>query len=251
MQAPSQLLLLSEARAALELGAFVGAYPLLRMLPPGDGHPVLVFPGFTASDTSTQPLRTFLRNHGYAAHGWELGRNLGLRHGLIERKLARLHALRRQYGRKISLVGWSLGGVYARELAKRMPEDVRLVITLGSPFKGDMRANHASGLYAMLAGHSVEEASAQHDLSEPPPVPTTAIFSRTDGIVHWKCSVEDPGPRTESIEVDSSHCGLGHHPAALYAIADRLAQPEGGWTHFDRGGWRSLFFPDPRRRSAA
>jgi pimeloyl-ACP methyl ester carboxylesterase len=250
MQPPSQLLLLSEARAALELGAFVGAYPLLRMLPPGDGHPVMVLPGFSANDSSTHPLRSFLRNHGYAAHGWELGRNLGLRNGLNEQKLARLHELRRHSGRKVSLVGWSLGGVFARELAKQAPDDVRLVITLGSPFKGDLRANNVSELYKMLSGHSVEDASAQYHLSEPPPVPTTAIYSRTDGIVHWQCCVEEEGPMSESIEVSSSHCGLGHHPAALYAIADRLAQPEGKWTHFDRSGWRRLIFSDPQRDAA-
>jgi hypothetical protein len=251
MRPPSKLLLLSEVRAVYELGAFVGAYPLLRMLPPGDGHPVMVLPGFVASDDSTQPLRSFLRNHGYAAHGWDLGRNLGLQHGLNERKLARLHDLRRHYGRKVSLIGWSLGGVFARELAKRAPDDVRQVITLGSPFKGDVRANHASRLYQKLAGHSVEEARATINLSEPPPVPTTAIYSRSDGIVHWECCVEEDGPQSESVEVSSSHCGLGHHPAALYVIADRLAQPEGSWTPFDRGGWRSLFFPDRQRRTSA
>lgn len=250
MQPPSKLLLLSEARAVYELGAFVGAYPLLRMLPPGDDHPVMVMPGFVASDRSTGPLRSFLRNHGYSAHGWDLGRNLGLRHGLNEQKLARLHELRRHYGRKVSLIGWSLGGVFARELAKRAPDDVRLVITLGSPFRGDLRANNVSGLYKTIAGHSVEEARANFDLSQPPPVPTTAIYSRSDGIVHWECCVEDAGPHTESIEVNSSHCGLGHHPAALYAIADRLAQPEGEWAPFNRSGWRKLFFPEPRRNAS-
>jgi pimeloyl-ACP methyl ester carboxylesterase len=250
MQPPSKLLLLSEVRAVYELGAFVGAYPLLRMLPPGDGHPVMVLPGFVATDTSTQPLRSFLRDHGYAAHGWTLGRNLGLRHGLNDQKLARLHDLRRRYGRKVSLIGWSLGGVFARELAKRAPDDVRQVITLGSPFKGNVRANHASGLYERLSGHSVEDASATINLGEPPPVPTTAIYSRSDGIVHWRCCVEDEGPRSESIEISSSHCGLGHHPAALYAIADRLAQPEGAWAPFDRSGWRKLLFPDPQRTAS-
>jgi pimeloyl-ACP methyl ester carboxylesterase len=247
MQPPSKLLLLSEVRAVYELGAFVGSYPLLRMLPSGDGHPVMVLPGFVASDSSTHPLRGFLRDQGYAAHGWTLGRNLGLRDGLNDQKLARLHELRRLYGRKVSLIGWSLGGVFARELAKRAPDDVRQVITLGSPFKGNVRANHASRLYDKLAGHSVEHASASINLSEPPPVPTTAIYSRTDGIVHWQCCVEEEGPRSESVEISSSHCGLGHHPAALYVIADRLAQPEGSWAPFDRSGWRRLFFPDPQR----
>jgi len=253
MRPPSALLFLSEARAFYEFGAFLGAYPWLRMLASGDGHPVMVLPGFVASDASTQPLRGFLRDRGYASHGWELGRNLGLRPALDEQKLARLHQLRRRYGRKISLIGWSLGGVFARELAKRAPDDVRQVITLGSPFKGNGRANRASGLYEILAGHTVEEARARIDLEKPPPVPTTAIYSRTDGIVHWECCVEEESPIAESIEIRSSHFGLGHHPAALYVIADRLAQPEGTWTPFDRGGLRSLFFRGPprNRRNAA
>lgn len=245
MEPPSRRLLLLEARAVYELAAFVGAYSWLRTLPSGDGHPVMVLPGLVASDRSTRPLRTFLRNRGYGAHGWELGRNLGVRPGLEDQQLARLRELRRRYGRKVSLIGWSLGGVYARELAKRAPEEVRLVITLGSPFKGDARATHATRLYELLAGHTVEEARATANLPEPPPVPTTAIFSRSDGIVAWQCCVEDEGPRTESIEVRSSHCGLGHHPAALYVIADRLAQPEEAWAPFERRGLRSLFYPDP------
>lgn len=248
MAPPSGRLLLAETRAVAELAAFLGAYPWLRTLPLGDGHPVMVFPGFLASDTSTRPMRAFLRDRGYAPHGWELGRNLGLRPGLEQQQLQRLRMLRHRHGRKVSLIGWSLGGVFARELAKEAPEDVRLVVTLGSPFKGDGRATNVSRLYEMLAGHSVEHARAARKLHEPPPVPTTAIFSRSDGIVHWECCVEEHGPESESVEVRSSHCGLGHHPAALYVIADRLAQAESGWAPFDRKGLRSLFYPDPRRR---
>jgi pimeloyl-ACP methyl ester carboxylesterase len=249
MEPPSKALLLLEARAVYEFAAFLGAYPWLRRLPAGDGHPVMVLPGFVASDGSTRPLRAFLRDRGYAAHGWQLGRNLGFRPGLDEQQLARLRELRRRHGRRVSLIGWSLGGVYARELAKRAPDEVRQVITLGSPFKGDVRATHASRLYEMLAGHTVEEARARVDLAKPPPVPTTAIFSRSDGIVAWQCCIEDEGPRSESVEVRSSHCGLGHHPAALYVIADRLAQPEEAWTPFARSGLRSLFYPHPWRGS--
>jgi pimeloyl-ACP methyl ester carboxylesterase len=240
---PSGRLLLSEARVFAEFGAFLGAYPLLRTLPEGDGHPVLIFPGFVASDVSTAPLRTFLHSHGYAAHGWNLGRNLGLKPGLNDAKLARLKELHRHYGRKVTLIGWSLGGIYARELAKRVPDDIRMVISLGSPFRGHSRSTHVADLYERLAGHSIDEARARYELSVPPPVPTTAIFSRTDGIVAWQTCVETPGPQTENIEIRSSHIGMGHHPAALFAIADRLAQPEDTWKPFDRSGLRSLFYP--------
>jgi len=247
---PSRRLLLAEARAVYELAAFLWAFPWLRLLPAGDGHPVMVFPGLAASDVSTVPLRTFLRDRGYAAHGWDLGRNLGLKPGLNEFKLERLRELRRRHGRKVSLIGWSLGGIFARELAKRAPEDVRQVITLGSPVKGSPRATHAWWLYELLAGHSVYAAKSGAQLHLPPPVPTTAIFSRSDGIVAWQCCVEDERTHTESVEVWASHCGLGHNPAALYVIADRLAQEEGSWAPFDRSGLRSLVFPDPRRGTA-
>jgi pimeloyl-ACP methyl ester carboxylesterase len=245
---PSKLLLLMEGRAIPELAAFVGALPLLRLVTPrGDGHPVLVLPGLLASDNSTRALRGFLKNHGYGAHGWRQGRNLGPRDGVEGLLLDRIKELNDRYGRKVSLVGWSLGGLYARQAAKRAPEAVRLVITLGSPFTGNPRATNAWQVYEYASGRRADEAHVAGPLSDPPPVPTTAIFSRTDGICAWQCCVERDGPQTESIEVDGSHCGLGHHPAAVYAVADRLAQPEGRWKPFERTGWRSLVYPDPKR----
>ncbi len=247
---PSRRLLLAEVRAAYELGAFVLAFPWMRLLPAGDGHPVMVLPGLAASDVSTVPLRTFLRDRGYAAYGWELGRNRGLRPGLNEQKLERLGELHRRHGRKVTLIGWSLGGIFAREIAKQAPDHVRQVITLGSPFKGSARATHAWWVYELLAGHSVDEASLAAELHRPPPVPTTAIFSRSDGVCAWQTCVEEQGTWTESVEVWASHCGLGHNPAALYVIADRLAQEEGNWAPFDRSGMRSWVFPDPWRGTA-
>ncbi|HJQ57317.1 MAG TPA: alpha/beta hydrolase [Vineibacter sp.] len=243
---PSRLLLLSEMRAFYELAGFLGAMPWLRTLPRGDGHPVLVLPGLAASDVSTRPLRGFLRDRGYAAHGWNLGRNVGFRQGVEERQLERLQELRRRYGRKVSLVGWSLGGIYARELARKAPDDVRLVITLGSPVRGNPKASNAWRLYEALAGHSVDVARSKID-ADPPPVPTTSVFSRSDGVVAWECTMEPSGPQSESVEIESSHCGIGFHPASLFVVADRLAQPEGTWAPFDRSGLRSIFYPDPWR----
>jgi hypothetical protein len=230
---PSRLLMLLEGRALWELGAFLAAVPLLRMLPRGDGHPVLVLPGFIASDTSTLPLRAFLKDRGYAAYGWEQGRNLGLRQGVMDSMLQRLKGLARLHHRKVSRIGWSLGGVYARELAKRSPGDVRLVVSLGSPFTGNPKANNAWRLYEAASGETVGDPRIHPGLRSTPPVPTTSIFSRSDGIVAWQCSLEQDGPQAENIEIEGSHCGLGHNPAALYAIADRLAQPEGKWRRFD------------------
>jgi pimeloyl-ACP methyl ester carboxylesterase len=238
-----------EGRAFHEFGAFLGALPLLGLAPKGDGHTVLVLPGLVASDTSTRPLRSFLRNRGYAVSGWRQGRNLGLRDGVQHAMVDLVHELSDAGGRKISLVGWSLGGLYARQLAKMMPERVRSVITLGSPFAGHPKATNAWRVYELASGRSAEEEDHRFGgaLSETPPVPTTAIFSRTDGICAWQGCMEKPSAGCENIEVESSHCGMGHHPAVVYAVADRLAQPEGNWTPFDRSGWRSIVYPDPNR----
>jgi pimeloyl-ACP methyl ester carboxylesterase len=249
LRAPSKTLMFLEGRAIHELGAFIGSLPLLSLAPKGDGHPVLVFPGLVASDTSTGPLRSFLRNRGYAVAGWGQGRNLGLRHGVQRAMMDLVQEVSDTHGRKISLVGWSLGGLYARQLAKMMPDRVRSVITLGSPFATNPKATNAWRVYEMASGRSAEEQDHRFggSLAEPPPVPTTAIFSRTDGVCAWQGCMEKTSALAESIEVESSHCGMGHHPAAVYAVADRLAQPEGKWKPFDRSGWRSLVYPDPDR----
>ena len=118
---PSKTLLLLEARALHELAAFAGALPLLSLAPRGDGHSVLVFPGLIASDISTRPLRAYLNSRGYDAHGWGQGRNFGPRAGVERRMLDHIRELRQRSGRKVSLIGWSLGGVYARQLAKLRP----------------------------------------------------------------------------------------------------------------------------------
>src|SRR5204863_7666957 len=135
-----------------------------------------------------------------------------------------------RHGGKISLVGWSLGGLYARQLAKMMPSRVRGVITLGSPFAGHPRATNAWRVYEMASGQRADHSDPRFGgaLSDTPPVPTTAIFSRTDGICAWQVCKEKTSATSESIEVESSHCGMGHHPAVVYAVADRLAQPQGG-----------------------
>jgi pimeloyl-ACP methyl ester carboxylesterase len=246
---PSKTLMFLEGRAIHEFGAFLGALPLLSLAPRGDGHPVLVLPGLIATDNSTRPLRSFLKSKGYVVSGWGQGRNLGPRRGVREAMVDRVRELNDAHGRRVSLVGWSLGGVYARQLAKMMPDHVRIVITLGSPFAGHPRATNAWRVYEAVSGRRASEEDLRFggSLSEAPPVPTTAIFSRTDGICAWQGCMEKASAASESIEVESSHCGMGHHPAVVYAVADRLAQPEGRWKPFDRSGWRSLVYPDPNR----
>jgi pimeloyl-ACP methyl ester carboxylesterase len=247
---PSKALILLEGRAVPEFGAFWLMRPWLSTAPAGDGHPVLVLPGLLADDMSTRPLRGFLKSHGYKAHGWKQGRNLGLRGGVEGDMLARVDELYERHGqRKISLVGWSLGGLYARQLAKVAPDKVRCVISLGSPFAGSPKATNAWRIYELASGSKVGDqiTIGGGSLADAPPVPTTSIFSRSDGICAWQACLNEEGSEVENIEVYGSHCGLGHHPAAVYAIADRLAQPEGRWKKFDRSGWHALAFPDWRR----
>jgi len=244
---PSRLLLLAEGRALWEAGAALALWPLLQLTPRGDGHPVLVLPGLVASDMSTKLLRRYLEGRGYDAHGWGLGRNFGPREGIEDGMIAKLEALHAESGRKVSLIGWSLGGVYARLLAARHPQWVRSVVTLGSPFTGSARGTNAWRIYEGVSGQSSEDPRRMKQVRPTPPVPTTSIFSRSDGVVAWRCSVEEPGPQSENIEVIASHLGLGAHPAVLYALADRLAQPEGQWKPFDRRLWGPLVYPDPGR----
>jgi len=245
---PSRLLLLAEGRALWEAGASVALWPLLQLAPRGDGHPVLVLPGLIASDLSTRLLRRYLKSRGHDAHGWGLGRNLGPREGIEEGMMRKLESLSETSGSKVSLVGWSLGGVYARLLASHRPDLVRCVVTMGSPFTGTARATNAWRVYEGLSGQSSEDPRRMEHVQPTPSVPTTSIFSRTDGVVAWRCSIEAPGPQSENIEVIGSHLGLGAHPAVLYALADRLAQPEGQWKPFDRGLFGPWVYPDPARR---
>lgn len=249
LRPPSRALMLLEGRAIPEFGAFLSALPLLSLAPRGDGHPVIVLPGLVTSDISTRPLRSFLKRQGYNVSGWGLGRNFGPRPGVQDGMLALLRDLNETTGRKVSLVGWSLGGVYARQLAKMEPDRVRSVISLGSPFGGVPTATNAWRIYEMVSGQRATDADDGFGgpLASTPPVPTTAIFSRTDGICAWQICMEKPSKTAENIEVQGSHCGLGHNPAVVYAVADRLAQPDGEWKPFDRSGWRSLVFADPYR----
>lgn len=247
---PNRFWTLAEGRALFELGAFYMARPLLSQLPAGDGHAVQVLPGFMASNTSTVPMRRLLRKLGYEAHGWDSGRNIRVDNALIGRLEAQLERLNDTSGRKVSLVGWSLGGVLARELAKLHPDRVRLVISLGSPISDDRNHTNASRLFEMLNGKEPEpmRGGRFRGLDTAPPVPTTSILTKTDGIVHWRGSVQKPThSATENIEVHASHCGLGVNPSVMVAIADRLAQPEDTWAPFAPALVAKWMFPRTSR----
>ena len=220
-RAPGLPRLLREAGSLLALRtrsvlALTGTRPSV-----GRGRPVMVIPGFLASDFSTLILRRTLEEAGYRVHGWGLGMNLGARTDLLDRLEYRLNRAGR-HG-PVSLVGWSLGGLYARELAKRRPDQVARVITLGSPFSGDVRANNAWWLYEMLNDHKVDAPPIEVRIAEKPPVPTIAFWSRADGIVAPACARGEPHECDRSIELDCTHMGFMTAACAMQAVLDALA----------------------------
>jgi pimeloyl-ACP methyl ester carboxylesterase len=228
---PSRWLLAAEGPRALgELAWLQAARPSLAGAPRGDGHAVLVLPGMGADDRSTIPLRRFLSRLGYRTHGWGLGTNLPSR-GLTARLTGRVEHLRAQDPEPLSLVGWSLGGIQARRLARRTPEWVRSVVTLGSPFRSlpGYEGRSAPLLRAAARRRGERPRTWPGGDDRPLPVPSTSVLSRSDGMVPWRACVSPPGEGQETLEVIGSHCGLGHHPAVLYVIADRLAQAPGEW----------------------
>lgn len=242
----SRLLHLMELRFPLESAAYVLARPLLRSLHiAGDQHSVMVLPGGMGGDGSTFFLRWGIRNLGYSVHGWGIGSNLGLDEEKLAQLRARVDELYALHDAKISLVGWSLGGIYARMLARDRPHKIRQVITLGSPFRmveEDQFAHNMIGRarWERFARNHAEELDLLkvHEHHRPPiTVPTTAIYSRTDGFAPWQLSIDEVGPsapnlQAENVEVRGSHTGLSSNLFALAIILDRLALPEGKWRPF-------------------
>jgi pimeloyl-ACP methyl ester carboxylesterase len=247
---PALPLYLSEpGRAVADYGLYLAALPLAPSLPRGDGHPVLVLPGLLADDVSTRALRNVLRRLGYDARGWGLGRNIGPTAACVKGMRDMVDHLADEHGQPVSLIGWSLGGIFARDLARRTPDSVRQVITLGSPFRLARNSqSRATKVFERFSHLHVEHRSLPLEAeSAPLRVPATSIYSQFDGIVHWETCLDTPGERCENIAVMASHLGLGHHPASIWAIADRLAQPEGTWKPFKAPLFLRPAFPKPAR----
>lgn len=245
---PALPLYVSEpGRAVADFGLYLAARPLLPRLPRGDGHPVLVLPGLLADDRSTRALRAVLRRLGYRTHGWGLGRNIGPTAACVKGLRDTLDHLADRYGQEVSVIGWSLGGIFARDLARRTPDAVRQVITLGSPFRLERHSQTRAGkVFDRFAHLHVEQRTLPLEADGSPlPVPATSIYSHFDGIVHWQTCLDVPGERCENIAVMASHLGLGHHPAAVWAITDRLAQPRGTWKPFRAPLFLRPAFPKP------
>jgi pimeloyl-ACP methyl ester carboxylesterase len=197
--------------------------------PRGDGHPVLVLPALLKGDRSTAYLRRHLAELGYAAYGWRLGTDIGPSDRALEGSERRLRELRRRHARRVSLIGHSMGGLIAREIAKHAPASVRQVITLCSPFRPPIASNVELAVRVFAPWHSARVPALWADVARPPPVPTTAIYTRTDGVVSWQSCCDAPAPQCESVEVPGCHTTMARNPRALAVIADRLAQPEGTW----------------------
>ena len=222
-----------ELSAIPEFGAFLLAAPWLATAPRGTGRRVLVLPGFTAGDVSTAPIRVALRALGHKPSPWGLGLNVGPDDETVRQLLRLLDRLVQQNGGPIDIVGWSLGGIMARLLALHHPDRVRQVISLGSPIHiVDPDANISDSVRRLSQLAGLQRDRRGHDLTVVP-VPSTEIYSRGDGVVAPSSCIQPVGPTSENIEVRGAHIGLGHNPAVVWAVADRLAQRDGDWEPFE------------------
>ena len=237
---PRALLSLLEVRAPLEFAVLIATLPTLARAPKGDGHPVLLLPGFAAGDATLEPLRLYLKSRRYDVETWGLGKNVGFNRRyakVIEQKVRYVH---HKTGRKVSLLGWSLGGVFAFYAAHAAPECVRTAISLGSPLRLDPDHPPPQSVLAMYRALENPKGTLAHQarsrsraMRTPPPVPSTCIYSNTDGIVPPHQATLDGDPRNhENIRVPGSHSGLGVNFLAMWIVADRLAQAENKWRPF-------------------
>lgn len=246
LKKPSLFWLATEInRALFEFGTYLPYKMLSRRTEEGDGHPVLVLPGFMATDGSTKPLRSFITSCGYTAYGWGIGRNYGDTDYLDELS-EQVEDLYRKHRQKVTIIGWSLGGIYARQVAKELPHLTNQVITLGSPFSGLTQPNNAVWLYNLLTnGKGTEEVDPKliADIPTPAPVPTTAIYSTEDGVVPWEACMElEEDEIHQNIRVRGSHLGFGVNPVVLKIIADRLQYKEENWQKWDSDSTIGDFF---------
>jgi hypothetical protein len=215
---------LGELGAALDAARLVGALPRLSSAPRGDGHLVVDIPGWKAPEVSGAPLRFYLGRLGYDARGWGFGTNTGNPRRDIERLAGRVLELVEQTGSPASLVGWSLGGVLAREVARLHPEAVRRVITYGTPVGGPTYTTVARA-YSRGPDTGGHRESRRLDERSPIQVPLTVLFSKRDGIVAWQACIDHASPDVEHVEISSTHLGMGFDPDVWSIVADRLARP--------------------------
>jgi pimeloyl-ACP methyl ester carboxylesterase len=214
--------LLGNATMPFDLVRSRAQAPTLAGAIKGDGRPVLLIPGLLASEQRMEEMRAVLQMAGYEAHGWGMGRNFGPRPDILERIDRRVDAIRHRSDAPVTLVGWSLGGLYAREYAKFATGKVAGVVTMGTPFSGDPRANHAWRLYQLVSGFPVDCPPFACRREEKPPVPTVALWSRRDGVVMPECARGRAGERDRAIEVDCTHMGFAVAPEGILAVGKAL-----------------------------
>jgi pimeloyl-ACP methyl ester carboxylesterase len=224
---PSARAVLAELGSGLAAARLAGALPRLLTAPRGDGHPVVDIPGWKAPELSGAPLRAYLRALGHDARGWGFGTNTGDPRRDVERLGRRVLELADASGSTVSLVGWSLGGVIAREVARQHPDAVRGVITYGTPVVGGPAHTAVARAYAPEAGVAARAVAERLDAGSPIRVPLTAVFSRRDGIVSWRACIDRSSPHVEHVEVSSTHLGMGIDPDVWELVAHRLAAPPG------------------------
>jgi pimeloyl-ACP methyl ester carboxylesterase len=244
--APPPWLTALEYRALAERTQMSLSLPMLRRLPHGDGHPVLVRPGFMAGDRSTLPLRRVLRDLGYRTYGFGLGVNVGPTARILDGVVRKLHRAYVRDEAQVSIIGWSLGGIFARELARARPEWVRQVISLGSPIQMIERdESSATPLWEAVRKYHVTGIDRSvRDVERPAlTVANTSIYSKSDGIVAWPACLVERTATSENIRVYGSHCGLGFNTSVIFAIADRLAQRADEWRHFSPPWYARGAFP--------
>ena len=225
IKAPSWRLLLMETRMFPELARTWLSPGALHGLPRGRGQPVMVVPGFGASDFHTGPLRRALKKLGYDVHGWGQGLNTGMNGQVRKALTACVTELQAQTGQKVSLVGWSLGGVFVREMARQMPQQIKQIFTLGSPINITPAANNMLPLFKLMNRGKPVKLDMEGFLrrAEPPPVPCTALYSKTDGVVAWQTACEREAPNTENVEVSGSHFGMVCSMQVVREISTRLS----------------------------
>lgn len=222
---PATRTALSELGSALGAVRLAGALPRLSAAPRGDGHLVVDIPGWRAPELTGLPLRRYLKRLGYDARGWGFGTNTGDPRRDVERLGARVLELVDERGTPASLVGWSLGGVIAREVARRHPEAVRRVITYGTPVTGGAAYTTVARAYRGGTDADAERVARRLDATSPIKVPLTVLFSKRDGVVSWQACIDHRSPSVEHVEVSSTHLGMGFDPDVWVIVADRLAKP--------------------------
>ena len=244
---PHLLHQLMEVRALGEIATLPAAWPLLSQAPKGDGHPVLLMPGFMGDEGSLIALKTYLANRGYKVQTWGFGRNVGFRSRHAQALEQKIRFLHHETGRKVSLVGWSLGGVFALYGAHQASECVRSVITLGSPVSVDLEGSQSpaivKAMYRLVAhpmgptAHAMQPRAKKVRLRQPLALPMSCLYSLGDGVVPpQEATINGDPTMHENIRVPGSHTGLGFNPLVLYIVADRLSQPEGAWQPFKPTG---------------